>query len=132
MQKKRKRFAVFGCNMTGLYRRDLCRELNEAAISRNVDLLYINSYGTIEGKNARYGEYEFDMIDELDLSGFDGIIFDGEGYNVEGMEEKVIRKLRSTGCPVVSISSIVEGFYNVEFDDAGGMRALVKHINLVM
>ena len=42
------------------------------------------------GKNAQYGDYEFDLIEFIDLDQFDGIIFDGEGYNIDGITEKVI------------------------------------------
>ena len=92
-----------------------------------INIVYINSLGKIGNKNAQYGDYEFDLIDMIDLKQFDGIIFDGEGYNVEGMADKVIRKLREAICPVISISTHVDGFYNIEFNDTGGIRTLIEH-----
>ena len=127
MNAKLKTIAFFGCCFTSRYRQNLCRSFNIAAEELKINIVYINSLGKIGDKNAQYGDYEFDLIDMIDLRQFDGIIFDGEGYNVEGMAEKVIRKLREATCPVISISTIVDGFYNIEFDDTGGIRTLIEH-----
>ena len=127
MNAKLKTIAFFGCSFTSRYRQDLCRSFNIAAEELKINIVYINSLGKIGNKNAQYGDYEFDLIDMIDLRQFDGIIFDGEGYNVEGMAEKVIHKLREATCPVISISSHVDGFYNIEFNDTGGIRMMIEH-----
>ena len=114
MNTKHKKTAVFGNCFTSRYRSTLPRAFNIVAEELNMDLYYFNFLGKIGNKNAQYGDYEIELLDYIDLTAFDGIIFDGEGYNVEGMADKVIRKLRSADCAVVSISSYVEGFYNIE------------------
>ena len=43
------------------------------------------------------------------------------------MADKVELKLKSAKCPVVSISSKVDGFYSIDFDDAGGLRMMIEH-----
>ena len=43
------------------------------------------------------------------------------------MADKVEFKLKSAKCPVVSISSKVDGFYSIDFDDAGGLRMMIDH-----
>ena len=127
MTSRLKTIAFFGCSFTSRYRQNLCRSFNNVAEELKINIVYINSLGKIGNKNAQYGDHEFDLIDFLDLSQFDGIIFDGEGYNVEGMADKIILKLREAKCPIVSISTHVNGFYNVEFDYASGVRILVEH-----
>lgn len=127
MSSKRKRIAVFGCSFTSRYRSNLCRCFNIAAEELDLDMHYFNSLGKIGYKNPLYGDSEFDMYEYVDLSQYDGIVFDGEGYNVEGMADKVIRKLRTAKCAVISISSHVDGFYNIDFDETGGIRALIEH-----
>ncbi|MCR4691337.1 MAG: diguanylate cyclase [Lachnospiraceae bacterium] len=127
MEASRKRIAVFGCGFTSLYRQSLCTALIEEARALDVELVFFNSMGKIGHENAQYADYEFDLIDYVDLSPYDGIIFDGEGYNAEGMADRVIRKLRGAACPVVSISSVVEGFLNVAFDEKGAIRKLTEH-----
>ncbi len=123
----RKRIAFFGSNMTGRYRKNLSRAFNIAAEEIDVDIVYFNTYGQIGSGNALAVDYESGLLDYIDLEQFDGIIFDGEGYNVDGMSDKVERKLHSAKCPVVSISNYVEGFYNIDFDHAGGQRIMVEH-----
>ena len=122
-----KTIAVFGCSFTSRYRQNLCKSFNTAAEELGVNLVYFNCLGKIGNKDAQYGDLEIDLIEAVGLDGFDGIIFDGEGYNVEGMGDKVIAKLRTAKCPVVSVSSVVEGFYNIEFEDAEGVRMLTEH-----
>ena len=122
-----KTIAFFGCSLTGRYRRTLSEAFNTAAEELGVNMVYFNFLGKIGNKNAMYGIFEADLIDYIDLTQFDGIIYDGEGYNVEGMAEQIIEKLRRSGVPVVSISNEVEGFYNIKFDDARGIRSLIEH-----
>ena len=127
MINSRKTIAIFGCSYTSRYRLSLSQAFNQAAEEFGVNLIYINFLGNIGNKNIQYGIYEFDLLDYIDLSQFDGIIYDGEGYNVKGMADKVINALKSATCPIVSISSYVEGFYNLYFDDAEGQRKLIEH-----
>lgn len=122
-----KTVAVFGCSFTSRYRQHLCRNFNTAAEELGINLVYFNSLGKIGNKDAQYGDCEFDLIEMVGLDDFDGVIFDGEGYNVEGMADKVIEKLRTLKCPVVSVSSHVDGLYNIEFVDSEGVRTLTEH-----
>ncbi len=127
MCKKRKKIAIFGCTFTSRYRKDLCRTFNIAAEEMNVDLYYFNSRGKIGYKKPLYNTFEYDFLDYIDLSAFDGIVFDGEGYDVEGIADKVLRKLRCADRPIVSISSQVEGVYNIDFQDHNGIRMIIEH-----
>ena len=122
-----KTFAFFGCSLTSRYRQGLCKCFNNQAKKLNVNMVYFNFLGKIGEKNTENGERESDLIEYIDLDMFDGIIYDGEGYNAEGAADKVINKLLTAKCPVVSISSFVEGFHNINFEDASGMRRLVEH-----
>lgn len=122
-----KTIAVFGCQFTSRYRQNLCRAFNTAAEEFGVNLVYFNSLGNIGEKYTQYGKYEYEINEYIDLSPFDGIIFDGEGYNVDGMADRIIDKLRGAKCPVISISSKVEGFHNIDYDDAEGVRILTEH-----
>ena len=124
---KRKRVALFGSGLTNRYKLGLCRVFNIAAEELDMDLVIFNTYGRIGYENALSEDYESEILNYIDLDQFDGIVFDGDGYNVDGVSDKIQKKLLTAKCPVVSISSYVEGFYNIEFDDAGGLRTIVEH-----
>lgn len=126
-EKKRKRIAIFGSGLTSRYKRSYCRAYSTAAEKLDIDLVIFNTYGQIGRGNALNDDFESEILNYIDLDQFDGIVYDSEGYNVDGMSDKVERKLRSAKCAVVSISSKVEGFYSIDFDDAGGLRKMVEH-----
>ena len=125
--KKRKRLALFGSSLSSRYKRILSRAFAIAAEELDVDLVIFNAYGKLRNVNFVAADNESGLIDYVDLDQFDGIAFDGEGYIVNGMSDKVERKLRSAKCPVVSVSSHIDGFHNIEFDDEGGLRQMVEH-----
>ena len=125
--ERRKRIAFLGNSLTSRYRRGLCRSFNIAAEEKNVDMVYFNSMGRIGIVDDVFGNYDAELLDYIDLDQFDGIIYDGEGYFENGIEDLFVKRLRAVKCPVVSISNHVDGFYNIEFNDAGGIQAMVEH-----
>ena len=125
--ERRKRIAFLGNSLTSRYRRGLCRSFNIAAEEKNVDMVYFNSMGRIGIVDGVFGNYDAELLDYVDLDQFDGIIYDGEGYFENGIDDMFEKRLRTVKCPVVSISNHVDGFYNIEFNDAGGMQAVVEH-----
>ena len=122
-----KTIAVFGSNFTGIYRYPLTKAFDKAAGEIGMNLVYINYIGRVGTSYVQYGEYEFDLLKNIEVDQFDGIIYDGEGYNDKRLAVAAIEKLRGVKCPVISISSYVEGFHNVRFDDLYGFRLLVEH-----
>ncbi len=127
MGNNRKRIAIFGSGLTSRYKRSYCRAYSTAAEKLDIDLVVFNTYGMIGRGNALTDDFESEILNYIDLSQFDGIVYDSEGYNVDGMADKVEFKLKSAKCPVVSISSKVDGFYSIDFDDAGGLRMMIDH-----
>ena len=127
MGNNRKRIAIFGSGLTSRYKRSYCRAYSTAAEKLDIDLVVFNTYGMIGRGNALTDDFESEILNYIDLSQFDGIVYDSEGYNVDGMADKVELKLKSAKCPVVSISSKVDGFYSIDFDDAGGLRMMIEH-----
>ena len=127
MGNNRKRIAIFGSGLTSRYKRSYCRAYSTAAEKLDIDLVVFNTYGMIGRGNALTDDFESEILNYIDLSQFDGIVYDSEGYNVDGMADKVEFKLKSAKCPVVSISSKVDGFYSIDFDDAGGLRMIIDH-----
>ena len=128
MGKKRKKIAFFGMGLTSRYKRGLTRVFTLVAEELDLDLVVFNTYGRIGNDSSLSDDYELDFLSCIDLDQFDGIVFDGDGYAIDGAPDLVEAKLRQAKCPVVSISTHVEGFYNIDFRDAGGLRMMVEHL----
>ena len=122
-----KTIAFFGCRLTSRYRQDLVRAFNDAAEESGVNIVYFHSIGEVGDNDCQYAQNEHSLSCFADLDRFDGIIFDGEGYTASGNSEKIADALRRVSCPVVSISSYVDGFINIMFEDAAGIKLLTEH-----
>ena len=116
-----KNIAFFGCRLTSRYRQGLVREFNKAAEEAGVNIVYFHSVGEVDSSNPQYAHNEHAFLDNIDLDQFDGIVFDGEGYTVTGYSEAVIKRLRRAKCPIVSISGIIDGFININFQGVTGV-----------
>ena len=122
-----KTIGFFGSTLTSRYRTGLCSSFTVAARELGVNMVYFNFVGLVGDKNDQYGNYEHDLLDSIDFDQFDGIIFDGEGFTIAKTRDSVIEALRRATCPVISITSEVEGFINIKFEDAAGIRMLIEH-----
>ena len=124
-----KTIAFFGCSLTSRYRRTLVEAFNLAAQDFGVNMVYFHSIGHVVGdRNNNYAKNEPTLLEMIDINQFDGIIFDGEGYHAsDDLANSIIALLRRAKCPVVSISTHVDGFINIEFEDASGIRLMIEH-----
>ena len=116
-----------GCRLTGRFRQDLIREFNMAAEEAGANMIYFHSVGEVGDCDPQYAGNEYSLFDNIDLDQFDGIVFDGESYTVAGYADTMIECLRRVNCPVVSISGVIDGFININFEDAAGIRLLTEH-----
>ncbi|SDA18233.1 diguanylate cyclase (GGDEF) domain-containing protein [Ruminococcus sp. YE71] len=119
--------AVFTCSITGRYRRQFCHDLNTAAKEQGLNLVYFGFLGMIGEKDSGYGTEEHHLLDLVDLDKFKGVIIDLEGFKVQGMAERIVEKVRTAKCPVVSVSRYYEGLHNIVFDDREGIGGMIRH-----
>ncbi|MBQ8965687.1 GGDEF domain-containing protein [Ruminococcus sp.] len=129
MINSRKTIAVFITQVTTGYRRSFCRNLNITAERLGYNVVFFNFLGVIGGKHRDYGDYEYKLIDVIPYGEFAGIIFDEESFTVESTLEKLVAKIKEQAkCPVISVSSLMEDFYNICFDDSSGIEKIVQHL----
>lgn len=129
MINNRKTIAVFTNQVTATYRRSFCVSINRAATELGYNVVYFNFMGAIEGVQHNYGDYEYKLIDVIPYSQFDGIIFDEEAFTIAGMVDRLVRNIKTkASCPVVSVSSFMEGLYNVVYDDSSGIKQMAEHL----
>ena len=82
--KKRKRMALFGSSLSSRYRRILSRAFSIAADELDIDLVIFNAYGKLRNEKTLAADNESGLFDYVDFDQFDGAVFDGEGYLVNG------------------------------------------------
>ena len=92
-------------------------------------MVYFHSIGHVVGDRSNsYAKNEPTLLEMIDINQFDGIVFDGESYHASAnLADTIISLLRRAKCPVVSISTHVEGFINIEFEDVDGIRMMLEH-----
>ncbi len=129
MINNRKSIAIFTCQVTLGYRRFFCEAVNQAAIEKGYNVVFYNFYGIVGSKHTDYSDYEYKLVDVIPFSQFSGIIFDEESIAIEGLVDTLVAKIKEKAtCPVVSVSSFIEGFYNLCFDDDAGIDLIVRHL----
>jgi len=129
MINSRKSIAIFTCQVTLGYRRFFCEAVNQAAIEKGYNVVFYNFYGIVGSKHTDYSDYEYKLVDVIPFSQFSGIIFDEESIAIEGLVDTLVAKIKEKAtCPVVSVSSFMEGFYNLCFDDDAGIDLIVRHL----
>ena len=62
-----KTIAVFGSNFTGIYRYPLTKAFDKAAGEIGMNLVYINYIGRVGTSYVQYGEYEFDLLKNIEI-----------------------------------------------------------------
>lgn len=90
-------------------------------------LYQYNSYGNWS-KDVLHNIGEYNIYNLPDLSAFDGIVLDCSNIIEEEHREKIIRKLKESGVPVVTIDYDVDGFFYVGEDNGVPIRELVNHL----
>ena len=129
MINERKTIAVFTCHVTTGYRKTFCEALNQRATELGYNVMYFNFMGIIGNKHRDYGQYEYKFVDVIPFDNFSGIVLDEDAFAINKVIIKLVEYIKKKArCPVVSISSYIEDFYNVEFDDTSGVELILDHL----
>ncbi|WP_295152425.1 GGDEF domain-containing protein [uncultured Ruminococcus sp.] len=129
MINSRKTIAVFMNHVSTTYRLPLCEKINLTAAELGYNVMFFNFLGIISGRHKEYGEYEYKLIDVIPYDQFAGIIFDEESFSFPDMVERLVAAIKKKAdCPVISISSMMEDFYNILIDDSKGIELIVRHL----
>lgn len=124
-----KTIAVLSCAISANYRRQFCNDINIAAETYGYNVVYFGFLGKIGGVYEDYAVYESRLIDIIPYDDLAGIIFDEESFTYKPTVDKLIEHVRKHAkCPVISVTSFIEGFINIKYDDCGGVRDMVRHM----
>lgn len=104
----------------GIMRR--IRELGE-----DITLYQYNCYGNWS-RDALNNAGEYNIYNLPDFTTFDGIILDGSNIVDQKQRRNVVKLLKQSGVPVLSLDWYVEGFYYVGADNRKPIRELIEHL----
>ena len=122
----RKTIGVFISQINGDFTEDLSRGISICAQELNYNVAFFTNFGG-------YGQNEYDrgerkIADLPDYSKLDGIILVPDTMAVAGLEQKIMDNIREySNCPVVSIRSRIDEFYNVLVDDNRILEEIIRH-----
>ena len=92
-----------------------------------VSLYIFSSSGNWSLDNKfNYGEYNIYRLPHL--QDFDGIILDLNNVELQDVREDIIRRVKESGVPAVSIGDDIEDFYCVGIDNNNAMRKIIAHM----
>ncbi len=98
------------------------------AVREKGDTLYVFSCFATPGQNILHAEGEKSIIYLPDLKDFDGIICAGDTWNQFGMEQDLLECIATNAtCPVVSLRSLQEDYYNILVDNEYSMYTMTNH-----
>lgn len=101
----------------------------EHIIEQNLDICLdqYNCYGNWSS-DKKHNQGEYNIYNLPDLKKYDGIILDCNNITDHEQREKVIRMLKASGVPVVSLTYEIEGFYYAGIDNQAPIFELMDHL----
>ena len=125
--RRRKRIALFLGEIGRDYQKKFINELRKVARSKDYDIFVFNNFGAYNG-TALFDLGERDVINIPVFSEFEGIISLADTYDIDGMEEMLLNRIRKeTDCPVVSVRNGSHDTYRVVFDNFSTLYEMTDH-----
>lgn len=121
------RIGIFIGDIYQTYSSIIIKEMEAYARDNNITLHIFGSFAT-PGKNILHAEGEKSILYLPELEELEGIIIAGDTMGHFGMEQELRERLdREAKCPIVSIRSREEGYYNVLIDNVTAMYDMTNH-----
>lgn len=121
------KIGVFIGNINQKYEKTIIKSMENYAGKRGITL-YIFGIFTTSGDNVLHAEGEKSILQFAGLRAMDGIIVAGDTLDRFGMQEELMERLKKEAkCPVVSLRSMEEDYYNILVDNETAMYEMTKH-----
>lgn len=123
----RKKIAAFIGEIGREFQAEFVRTLSEIANGHNYDVFIFSNFGFYTSTHL-FDAAEIDLVKLPVFSEFEGVILIPDTFDLEGMEEMLIKRLEEEcTCPVVSVRSGSDKTYRVLVDDYKTSYNLTKH-----
>ncbi len=123
---KRRKLGVLIGTVTQNFSSRVCRTISKKADEYGYDVYFFTTFNSY-GDNLLYGEGEQQIFMLADYSLFDGIIVALDTLNIPDGAEGLLNRLKNVDCPVVSLRTRIDGFYNVLVDETTSMERMLRH-----
>lgn len=123
----RKRIAVFLGELGREFQREFCDVVRKTANAKGYDVFLFNNFGSYANT------FLFDVGEKFVckipvLSEYSGIILLPDTFDIDGMDEMVLQKVREeANCPVVSVRNGSDDTYRIVIDDYATSYNLTDH-----
>ncbi len=94
----------------------------------DVNLYIFNSSGDWS-MDSDYNIGEYNIYNLPDFKDFDGIILDINNIRYAEVGENVIKAVKESGKPAISIANIIDDFYYVGIDNYAAMQEMIAHLH---
>lgn len=127
MNKKTVNIAVIVSGIDEEYQNNILEGIQDFGLAHNINICNFIAFGGIL-KNHKYDIGEYNIYELVNYSKFDGVILLTNTIASPVITEKIIKKVKESGIPAVSIDNNLEGFYYIGIDNFSAMEGMVKHI----
>lgn len=123
----RKKIAAFIGEIGREFQAEFVRTLSKIANEHDYDVFVFSNFGFYTSTHL-FDAAEIDLVKLPVFSEFDGVILIPDTFDLEGMEEMIIKRLeKECTCPVVSVRSGSDKTYRIFVDDYKTTYNLTKH-----
>lgn len=122
----RKTIGVFLEASTGEFQRLLCKGVIEEAKERGYNVAVFHAYGKY-GENNRHFRGDQSIYELAPWEELDGIVLLLDTMLETDSRETVLRGVKRSHCPVVSVREIVDGANNLLVDNTTCMEGILRH-----
>lgn len=124
---RRKRIAIFMGEIVEDYQHAVLKAIFKKANALQYDTFVFSNYGAW-GYSPLYADGEKKVLQIPDFSRFDGIIVGPDTLKIDSMVTELDDLLRNhADCPVVSLRSQSDVFYNVLVEDRKSIASMTRH-----
>ena len=120
--------AVIVAGIDEEYQISVLEGINECALKYNINISCFTAFGGVM-TSSLFDIGEYNIYKLINYDRFDGFILLTNTINEPGEKEKIISKVRSSGVPAVVFDcDDYPEFYNINIDNSGAMKEIVRHI----
>ncbi len=125
----RKTIGVF-ISTYGEFQEVLSKSISKRSKELNYNVVFFSSFGGYGQDNYDEGQAQITEIPIYEK--LDGIILTPDTYAIKGFKERIINNIKSrSNCPIVSVRSKLDDYYNVLIDDNTVLEDIIRHFIVV-